>query len=136
MLVVEDDPGDAGILREALDTYGCLEGSRLVTSGEAAMAHLDAVTPSSTPRLVLLDLDLPGCNGIDVLGRIRRTWTDRELPVVVLTGRGSHNDAIRCYRHGANAVTFKPVDLDAFIAMVMRILGFWVGVAPTGRSVG
>ena len=136
MLVVEDDPGDAGIIREALAAYGCLGGSVLKTSGEAAIAHLDGATTAVTPNLVLLDLDLPGRNGIEVLTLIRRMWSDRELPVVVLTGRGSHNDAIACYGHGANAVTFKPVDLDAFIRLVTRILGFWVGPPPSSRSLG
>ena len=86
--------------------------------------------PAESPRpaIILLDLNLPGTDGRDVLHEIKRVDELARIPVVVLTTSADHRDVSACYAAGANSYVQKPVDLDAFMDAMRRLLEYWFDV--------
>ena len=131
LLLVEDDPGDVLLTREALTgTAGPLD-VHVVEDGEAAVdflrregGHGDAPRPD----LVLLDLNLPRLDGREVLARIKSDPGLRSIPVVILTTSKSEEDVRRSYELHANAYVTKPVELDRFLSVVRHIGEFFLTV--------
>jgi len=131
VLLVEDDPGDELMTREAFEDNKIRNTLHVVRDGQEALdflyrqgEHIDAPRPD----LVLLDLNLPRYDGRQVLERIK---TDPELaliPVVVLTTSSAEEDILRSYKLHANAYVTKPVDLEQFIGAVRQIDDFFVSV--------
>jgi CheY-like chemotaxis protein len=131
VLLVEDDPGDVLITREAFADNKVQNRLHVVSNGVDALAFLRgegeyADTP--TPDLILLDLNLPRMDGREVLAAIKEDETLRSIPVVVLTTSDSEEDVARSYSLHANAYVTKPVDFDRFIAVVRQIDEFFVSV--------
>jgi len=131
VLLVEDDPGDVLMTREALAHYKVTNRLHVVSDGEEAIAFLrregrfgDAVRPD----LVLLDLNLPRRDGREVLAEIKNDEDLHQIPVVVLTTSAAEEDILRSYQLHANAYVTKPVDFDRFISIVRRIDDFFVSV--------
>ncbi|MFC8525716.1 response regulator [Nocardia sp. NPDC057227] len=136
VLLVEDDPGDELITREAFDTYTLGNTLHVVRDGEEALdflyrrgPHTDAVRPD----LILLDLNLPRYDGRQVLEQIKADPELAAIPVVVLTTSSAAEDVESSYRARANAFVTKPVDLDAFMAAIQQIDGFFVRVVKLPR---
>lgn len=132
LLMVEDNPGDVELTREVLD--GMQPSSRLhpVSSGEQALAFLRRQPPfESAPRpdLVLLDLNLPGMRGLEVLRAIRQDADLTALPVVILSSSRAEADVEAAYREHVNCFVTKPLGLDDFENVVRSIAGFWFGIA-------
>jgi CheY-like chemotaxis protein len=131
VLLVEDDPGDELMTREAFEDNKIRNALHVVRDGEEALDFLyrrGAYQDAPRPDLVLLDLNLPKYDGRQVLERIK---TDPELaliPVVVLTTSSAEEDILRSYKLHANAYVTKPVDLDQFITAVRQIDEFFVTV--------
>ena len=137
VLLVEDDPGDVLMTREAFEEF---VNNRLdvVNDGEAAIAFLRKVEPYEdvpTPDLVLLDLNLPRRDGREVLAEIKADPSLRHIPVVVLTTSAAEEDILRSYQLHANAYVTKPVDFDNFIRAIRQIDHFFVSVVrlPAGK---
>jgi CheY-like chemotaxis protein len=137
VLLVEDDPGDVLMTREAFEEF---LNNRLdvVNDGEAAIAFLRKVEPYEdvpTPDLVLLDLNLPRRDGREVLAEIKADPSLRHIPVVVLTTSAAEEDILRSYQLHANAYVTKPVDFDNFIRAIRQIDHFFVSVVrlPAGK---
>jgi CheY-like chemotaxis protein len=131
ILLVEDDPGDTLITREALDQSKVTNNLSVVTNGEEAIAFLrrtgefaDAVRPD----LVLLDLNLPRRDGREVLEEVKEDPDLRRIPVVVLTTSGAEEDIVRSYDLHANAYVTKPVDFERFVDVVRQIDDFYFTV--------
>ncbi len=131
VLLVEDDPGDVLITREALAGGKVLHTLHVVNNGEAAIEflrrdgeHADAPRPD----LIFLDLNLPRLDGREVLARIKSDDNLRRIPVVVLTTSAAEEDVLRSYDLHANAYVTKPVDFDAFMEVVRQIDEFFVTV--------
>jgi two-component system response regulator len=131
VLLVEDDPGDELMTREAFEDNKIGNRLHVARDGEEALdflyrrgKHADA------PRvdLVLLDLNLPKYDGRQVLERIRADPDLTHLPVVVLTTSSSEEDILRSYKLHANAYVTKPVDVNQFIAAVRQIDDFFLSV--------
>ncbi|MFI0979271.1 response regulator [Streptomyces sp. NPDC021093] len=139
VLLVEDDPGDELMTREAFADNKIRNRLHVVRDGQEAFdflyregAHVDAVRPD----LILLDLNLPKYDGRQVLERIKKDEELSCIPVVVLTTSAAEEDILRSYKLHANAYVTKPVDLDQFIAAVRQIDDFFVTVVklpPKGR---
>ena len=137
ILLVEDNEADVRLTREALREAG--DGVRLtaVGDGEQALAYLrrqEGFSEAPRPDLVLLDLNLPRKNGLEVLDDMRADEALAVIPVIMLTSSAARQDVEAAYAHGANAFVVKPQDLDSFIDLIGTIRGFWLGVAqlPSG----
>jgi CheY-like chemotaxis protein len=140
VLLVEDDPGDVVLVREAFE-YNKLHNTLHVASdGEEALDFLHRrAGHESAPRpdLVLLDLNLPRKDGREVLAEVKADPDLRTIPVVVLTTSEAEEDILRSYDLHANAYVNKPVDFERFIEVVRLIDDFFVTVVKLpGRTDG
>ena len=131
VLLVEDDPGDVLMTREAFEENKVANRLAVVSDGESAMAYLrkqGQYADAPTPDLVLLDLNLPRMDGREVLAAMKRDDSLRSIPVVVLTTSEAEEDVLRSYALHANAYVTKPVDFERFIDVVRQIDDFFVQV--------
>jgi CheY-like chemotaxis protein len=136
VLLVEDDPGDVLLTREAFEDHKLRNNLHVVNNGVDALSFLakeGEYTEAPTPDLILLDLNLPRMDGREVLGAIKSDETLRRIPVVVLTTSEAEEDVLRSYDLHANAYVTKPVDFDRFIDVVRRIDDFFVSVVKLPR---
>jgi CheY-like chemotaxis protein len=131
VLLVEDDPGDVLMTREAFAEHKVRNRLHVVSDGSEALAYLrregvfaDAVRPD----LVLLDLNLPRRDGREVLAEIKNDRNLHQIPVVVLTTSEAEEDILRSYQLHANAYVTKPVDFEQFITVIRQIDEFFVSV--------
>jgi CheY-like chemotaxis protein len=131
VLLVEDDPGDVLMTREAFEEHKVRNRLTVVPDGADALAYLrreEPYTDAVRPDLVLLDLNLPRRDGREVLAEIKNDESLRQIPVVVLTTSQAEEDVLRSYQLHANAYVTKPVDFEQFINVVRRIDDFFVSV--------
>lgn len=131
ILLVEDDPGDVLMTREAFADYKLRNRLHVVDDGVQAMAFLrqeGEYAGSPRPDLVLLDLNLPRMDGREVLEAIKSDADLASIPVVVLTTSEAEDDVVRSYSLHANAYVTKPVDFERFIEVVRQIDDFFVTV--------
>ena len=139
VLLVEDDPGDVLMTREAFDDYKVQNHLYVVTNGVEAMQFLRRQGEYSevpTPDLILLDLNLPKMDGREVLAAVKEDPQLRSIPVVVLTTSEAEEDVIRSYSLHANAYVTKPVDFERFIEVVRQIDEFFVSVVKLPKHRG
>jgi CheY-like chemotaxis protein len=137
VLLVEDDPGDTLMIREAFEDNKVQNTLACVTDGVEAMQYLrreGRFADAPRPDLVLLDLNLPKMDGRDVLKQIKGDGELATIPVVVLTTSQAEEDVLRSYRLHANAYVTKPVDFDRFIEVVRQIDEFFVTVVKLPRG--
>jgi len=131
VLLVEDDLGDAELTQEMLTEAKVSVNLRVVQDGVEALAYLrreGSYAEAARPDLVLLDLNMPGKDGREVLRDIRAEETLRSLPIVVLTTSESDEDILKSYDLGANCYVTKPVGLDQFARIIQCIEEFWFTV--------
>lgn len=131
VLLVEDDPGDVMMTREAFDEHKLHNRLSVVNDGVAALAYLrreDEYAEAARPDLILLDLNLPRVDGLEVLSEIKNDASLCQIPVVVLTTSQAEEDILRSYQLHANAYVAKPVDFERFITVVRQIDNFFVSV--------
>ncbi|MFE9364344.1 response regulator [Streptomyces sp. NPDC006978] len=131
VLLVEDDPGDELMTREAFEDNKIRNTLHVVRDGQEALDFLyrqGAYPDAPRPDLVLLDLNLPKYDGRQVLERIKTDPEMALIPVVVLTTSSAEEDILRSYKLHANAYVTKPVDLEQFIGAVRQIDDFFVSV--------
>jgi CheY-like chemotaxis protein len=131
VLLVEDDPGDVLMTREAFEDYKVHNELHVVNDGTEAMAFLRREgdrADAPRPDLVLLDLNLPRMDGREVLQAIKSDPDLASIPVVVLTTSEAEEDVLRSYSLHANAYVTKPVDFERFIQVVRQIDEFFVTV--------
>jgi len=137
VLLVEDDPGDELMTREAFEDNKINNTLHVVRDGQEALDFLYRAGPyadAPRPDLILLDLNLPKYDGRQVLQRIKSDEALAHIPVVVLTTSSAEEDILRSYRLHANAYVTKPVGLDQFIAAVRQIDEFFVSVVRLPRT--
>jgi len=128
ILLVEDSPTDARLTKEALRDGKLRNNIRHVEEGEEAMAILrregkEAAAPR--PDLILLDLNLPGMDGREVLQEIKEDPDLKRIPVVVMTTSRAERDILQAYNLHANCYVTKPVDVEQFLGAVRKIEDFW-----------
>lgn len=131
VLLVEDDPGDVLMTREAFADYKIANNLTVVTNGEDAIAYMrkeGQFAGAATPDLVLLDLNLPRRNGREVLEEIKGDPDLRRVPVVILTTSEADEDVAAAYDLHANAYVRKPVDFEQFVQAVRAIDDFFITV--------
>jgi two-component system, chemotaxis family, response regulator Rcp1 len=138
ILLVEDNPGDAGLTREAFATGKIDNVLHVVSDGVEAMAFLrrqGKYAGVPRPDLVLLDLNLPRKDGREVLAEIKSDEILKRIPVVVLTTSKDEADVLKSYNLHANCFISKPIDLGEFIRAVRSIEDFWLTIVslPEGK---
>lgn len=125
VLLVEDNPGDADLTREALESNRLHLDLTVAVDGVQALEMLKG---GARPDLILLDLNLPRKNGREVLAEIKQDPELKSIPIVILTSSDTESDIARSYELGANCYVTKPVDLPAFQTIVGQTGGFWFTV--------
>jgi two-component system, chemotaxis family, response regulator Rcp1 len=131
VLLVEDNPGDVRLTKEALKEGKLLNQLTVVSDGVEALSFLrkeGIYADALQPELILLDLNLPKKDGREVLAEIKADPNLRRIPVVVLTTSSSEEDIAKIYDLHANCYITKPVDLEQFMGVVKSIEDFWVSV--------
>jgi len=137
VMLIEDNPGDVRLIMEALrDSAICLQ---VAQDGEKALNILRQEGPyvdAQHPDLILMDLNLPKMNGLELLKQIKADDALRPIPVVILSSSGSSDDVLKAYNLNANCYVTKPVELDDFTEMIRAIQDFWLDVVklPPARE--
>jgi chemotaxis family two-component system response regulator Rcp1 len=131
ILLVEDNPGDVRLTREALKDGKIINKLHVAEDGVEALAFLrreGKYHNAVRPELILLDLNLPKKDGREVLAEIKADVALKRIPVVILTSSAAEQDIVKSYNLHANCYVTKPVDLDQFINVVKSIEHFWLSV--------
>lgn len=131
ILLVEDNPGDVRLTREALKDGKIVNNLHVAEDGVDALAFLrreGKYHNAVRPELILLDLNLPKKDGREVLAEIKADKELKRIPVVILTSSAAEQDIVKSYNLHANCYVTKPVDLDQFINVVKSIEHFWLTV--------
>ena len=139
ILLVEDNPGDVRLTKEALKEGKVYSNLHTVKDGVEAMEFLrrkGKYKEVPRPDIILLDLNLPKKDGREVLEEIKTDDDLKRIPVVVLTTSKAEEDVLRTYNLHANCYVTKPVDLEQFIVVVKSIDMFWLTVVtlPNGKD--
>jgi len=129
ILLVDDNPADATLVREALARGSRRSRLVCVVDGDGPMAFLQRVTGAANLELIILDLNLPKKDGRAVLAEVKADPRLRRLPVVIFSTSQSSRDITASYEAGANCYVCKPGDLQGFFRAVRSIEDFWFGCA-------
>jgi CheY-like chemotaxis protein len=131
ILLVEDNPGDALLVRESMRDLKLRNRLHHVGDGDEAMRFLKRQgehAGAARPDLILLDLNLPGMSGREVLGAIKNDPALDVIPIVVMTSSSAERDIVESYEIGANCYVTKPLDLDQFMHVVQSVECFWLSI--------
>lgn len=130
ILLVEDNPADVDLFRLAIEESEIQGALHVATTGEEAISLLDPAT-GDTPSfdLIVLDLDLPGKTGLDVLEAIQQTRPIETTPVIVLSTSDSQREIQAAYERGANAYLTKRSDFEDTMSLVATLDEFWLSEA-------
>ena len=125
ILLVEDNEDDILLMRRALSSKASSQLRHVARDGQAALDYLVGLSAGDLPELVLLDLNLPRKNGLEVLAEIRALPRLRRLAVVVLSSSERREDIDATYDRGGNSFLTKPVEFRAFTELVAKIDRYW-----------
>ncbi len=137
ILMVEDNPGDVKLTEIALQKGRILNKMYIAEDGEEAMIFLHNQgkwVDAPKPDLILLDLNLPRKNGLEVLKEIKSDNELKRIPVIILTTSKAEEDIVKSYDNHANCFISKPVDVNQFIDIVRTIHDFWITIVSLPRS--
>jgi two-component system, response regulator len=126
ILLVEDNFTDTELTLRALRKAKVANPVHTVEDGAAALEFLLGPDSGAVPRVVLLDLQLPKVNGLEVLRRIKTDERTRTIPVVILTSSREERDLVESYHLGANSYIVKPVDSENFAEAVSKLGMYWL----------
>jgi len=129
ILLIEDSPSDATLTMQSLQQAKITNTLHWVETGEAAMDFLyqrGEYVNAPRPDLILLDLNLPGMDGREILAEVKADPNLRRIPVVVLTTSSDEADVLRSYDLNANCYVTKPFDVQRFIQVIQLISDFWL----------
>ena len=139
ILMVEDNPGDIELTREAFESGRLNNNLHVTEDGELALDFLHQrgrFTDSPRPDLILLDLNLPKINGHEVLSEIKKDANLKTIPVIILTSSADEQDIKKTYDNQANSYVTKPVKIDEFLRVTKAIENFWIEIVklPSGKN--
>lgn len=137
ILLVEDNPGDVLLTKEALEEGKVTNNLHWVKDGVEAMAFLTRqgqFSDAPHPDVIFLDLNLPRKSGHDVLTFIKSDVQLKRIPVIVLTSSKAESDILLSYEQYANCYITKPVDLEKFMAIIKTLNNFWLQVVTLPLS--
>lgn len=138
ILLVEDNPGDVELTREAFSEGKVHNRLHVVGDGVEALNFLrqkGQYAQSPCPDIILLDLNLPKKSGLEVLAELKQDPHLKQIPVVILTTSQDEEDIVRSYYNHANCYITKPVDFERFMKVVRSLEDFWLVVVrlPKGH---
>ena len=139
ILLVEDSAEDFETTKRAFRKSGLRNSIVRCTDGDDALDYLyqrEAYAPpakAERPSVILLDLNLPGTDGREVLAVVKHDADLKSIPVIVLTTSSDERDIATCYEMGANSYVQKPVDLPGFFEAIQRLKDYWLEVAILPR---
>ncbi len=137
VLLVEDNPGDVRLMQEALKDAKVRNNLNVVYDGEEAMSFLrrqENYSGAPAPDLIMLDLNLPGKDGREVLEEIKNDPELKHIPVVIVTTSSAEEDILKSYSLHANCFVTKPVNLEQFVKVVHAIEDFWFTIVKLPRK--
>ena len=126
ILLVEDNPDDAGLAIRALKKYNLANNLLHLRDGQEALDYLYSPENNTMPKIILLDLKMPKVDGLEVLRKIKSDELRKTIPVVVLTSSKEEQDILKSYKLGVNAYIVKPVEFDSFMQAVAELGLFWL----------
>lgn len=142
ILIVEDSPEDYEATVRALSTSGLHNPLYHCSDGDDALDYLHrrgeytSAKDAPRPGIILLDLNLPGTDGREVLEEIKQDTELKKIPVVVLTTSTDERDIEACYACGANSYVQKPVNLDGFVKAIQRLKDYWFQIVVFPKTDG
>ena len=125
IILIEDNKAEADLLIHCMRKEGMSGGLLHFDDGQKALEWIMADRPHRRPRLIILDINMPRLNGIEILHRIRQNPISRTLPVVMLTSSKEPRDIQASYDLGTNAYVVKPINFDDFAVAVRQLGVFW-----------
>lgn len=131
ILLVEDNEGDIELTREAFEDAKFRNNLRVAEDGEKALNYLfkrNGFEDAMTPDIILLDLNLPGTDGREILEVIKADSQLKRIPVIVLTSSMADQDIVQSYDLHANCYIVKPVNAVKFMGVVRHVENFWVEI--------
>ena len=140
LVLIEDDPGHARLIERNLHRAYLPYAIVVLRDGQAALDYFFPMQEAGSagllpPCLVLLDLNLPGCPGMEVLARLKRDPRTKHIPVIVLTTTDEQHEAEQCYALGCNAYLTKPVVYDQFVTVIQDLARLFTAIAiPKGPA--
>jgi CheY-like chemotaxis protein len=136
ILLVEDNPDHAELILKALQEHHALKEVHVATKGEEALdflyqrgEHADAPRPG----LILLDIKLPGMDGIEVLRQVKGDANLQSIPVVMLTTSAGDRELVESYSYGANSYIVKPVGFQQFVEVIKEVELYWTVISSLPR---
>jgi chemotaxis family two-component system response regulator Rcp1 len=129
ILLVEDNPGDVRLTQEAFAEARINNDLHVVNDGEAALQFMEQreeYADAPRPDLVLLDLNLPKVDGLEVLEQVKNDESLRRIPIVVLTSSEAEEDIVQSYEQHTNAYLTKPIDPGEFVDVIQSFEEFWL----------
>jgi len=137
ILLVEDSPADVRLIIEALKECSIPHHLTPINNGSEALTFLRREAPYGSapqPDLVLLDLNLPGLNGRDLLIAVRQDPALRHLPGIMLTSSSAPQDVYALYQIPVNCFVIKPIDIERFFTVMRTMVEFWLGMATMPKD--
>ena len=131
ILLVEDNEGDILLTTEALEDCKILNTVSVARNGKLALEYVfkkGSYAAANRPDLILLDINLPFKNGVEVLKEIKENDSTKSIPVIMLTTSSSETDILKSYSNHANAYITKPIDVHDFLNAVISIENFWLNI--------
>ena len=141
ILLVDDSDEDFEVTKRGFNRARMVNPIRRCTDGEDALSYLfrrgPYADPKSSPRpgIIMLDLNMPGTDGREVLKAIKTDTRLKKIPVIVLTTSSDDRDIEKCYNEGANSYIVKPVNLDGFMEAIQRLRDYWFEVVVIPKPV-
>jgi two-component system, chemotaxis family, response regulator Rcp1 len=129
VLLVEDNPGDVRLIREAFRSLHIAPNLHVASDGVDAIDYLRNAASrgsSARPDLIILDLSLPRKSGLEVLAEVKATPEIRQIPVVILSSSSADSDVQRSYDLHANSYIVKPADLSQVMTVIKAVSDFWM----------
>lgn len=134
ILLIEDSPTDAHFVEEALAELDDTIVLQHFSDGVAATEHLAMLTALNLPSVIIIDLNLPGRRGDEILEYIKSSKTLKATPVVIMSSSRSNADIKRCYESQANCYIVKPLELEQFFGVIHSLQRFWLQTASLPKG--
>jgi CheY-like chemotaxis protein len=138
ILLIEDNPGDIRLTKEALKDIDKSVNLSVALDGAEAINYLlkaKGHEGSTTPDLILLDLNLPKKDGKEVLKEIKKNPDLLTIPVIILSTSNAEKDILECYQLHANSFINKPVDFDEFFEVINKLIEFWFDLSILASTI-